>query len=209
MGFFGFSPSLKTKKSGVFLIFNFYLHETSLFQSSVTNVHSFHSDLRIDSTVSCGYLSSSAFIWKASSSQSSSLWVNSLTSCCWAKHRQTYNMTNYRIALETWRFQSQTAGFNCTYKQESPISQINAMSIICWYSLSSGYEMTALSGGVHRLLNFKGNLNASRPLSHRHQCHVVIQVNAYPTWLTLRGMTWLMNTEARRVASVNLCTDTG
>lgn len=39
------------------------------------------------SRYSCAYLSSSAFIWKASSNQSSSLWVNSLTSCCWAKHR--------------------------------------------------------------------------------------------------------------------------
>lgn len=39
------------------------------------------------SRYSWAYLSSSAFIWKASSNQSSSLWVNSLTSCCWAKHR--------------------------------------------------------------------------------------------------------------------------
>lgn len=33
------------------------------------------------------YLCSSACIWKASSSQSSSLWVNSLTSCCEVQHQ--------------------------------------------------------------------------------------------------------------------------
>lgn len=64
-----------------------------------------------------------------------------------------------------------------------------------------------LSSWVHRLVNFKGDLCAPRPCSHRHQCCLVIQVNASPTWLIHRGLTWLMNTEARSLTSVNLCTD--
>ncbi len=122
---------------------------------------------------------------------------------------QRCKMTNYKTAFGTWRSQSQTTGLDCTYKQESPISQINAMSVICWYTLNSGYEMTCLSGGVHRFLNFKGNLHALRPLSHRHQCQLVIQVNAYPTWLIHMVVTWLMSAEAIRLTSVNLRRDTG
>lgn len=49
----------------------------------------------------CGYLSSSAFIWKASSSQSNSLCVNSLTSCCWTKHIQNYQSQQYLWDTET------------------------------------------------------------------------------------------------------------
>jgi len=45
------------------------------------------------------HLSSSAFIWNASSSQSKSLWVNSLTSCCTntqtnSNHEQMYSWFN-------------------------------------------------------------------------------------------------------------------
>ncbi len=77
---------------------------------------------------SSGYLSSSAFIWKASSSQSSNLWVNSLTSCCWTEHRHPYKISTYRTAFDTQRSQGQTIRLNSAYEQEGPITQINAMS---------------------------------------------------------------------------------
>lgn len=112
---------------------------------------------------SSGYLSSSAFIWKASSSQSSSLWVNSLTSCCWAKHRQTYKITKLQNCL--WDTEVTRSNYRTrttpTRKKEQPV-KINA---------SIGYDATGLIGKFRECRSLKGNCI---PLSHTHQCHLVI-----------------------------------
>lgn len=100
----------------------------------------------------------------------------------------------------------QTAGLNTTYKQ-GKVQSVKSMS--CLSSTNFGWDMTRLSEGVQWLVNFKDNLHALRPCSHTHQCHPVIQVNAYPTWLIHRGETWWMSTEARRLTWVNLCRNTG
>lgn len=162
MGFFGFSPSLKAKE----VVFkNTGQHCLSLICCPVTptsicilHVPTFNSNLCIKK--SCSYLSSSAFIWKASSSQSSSLWVNSLTSCCWAKHRCTCKVTNYGLPLGHFGSQSQTTALNSTYKQEIPISQINAMTVISDIHWALDKRWLVLVEEV----NFKGKLHATRPL---------------------------------------------
>lgn len=190
MGFFGFSPSLKAKEQMWYSKNRGQSYLESIFDS-VSNVHLILWQWHLD-TKSCGYLSSSAFIWKASSSQSSSLWVNSLTSCCWAGNTIIRTIMGVPLGQGGHRVKLQAL--------TAPTSKNQSNQCHVWLLLS-------FDGGVHWLLNFKWNLDAMRPLSLRHQCQLLIQVNAYPTWLTV--VTWLMSTEARRLTSVNLCTDTG
>lgn len=56
-------------------------------------------------------------------------------------------------------------------------------SIIC---VHFGCKSSGPIGESRNLVNFKGNLYASRALSGRYQCHLVIQVNVYPAWVIQR-----------------------
>lgn len=155
MGFFGFSPSLKAKEQMWYSKNRGQSYLESIFDS-VSNVHLILWQWHLD-TKSCGYLSSSAFIWKASSSQSSSLWVNSLTSCCWAEYNHT---NNYGGAFRTGGSQSQTTSLNCTYEQESVKSMPCLASAELWRR-SSLIAQLQMEPGCHEASLSLSDINAS------------------------------------------------